>query len=353
MSVIVYNNSGGTFTRDGVSSGLNDFQIKPDPGTRNPFQRRTLRHGRFTLSIQRDVSGEQANVLPLVPSTPTKGDLLPPGFGFIIYRVYFPHGGDFNSVSLPTLVFSRHRSTQTLQRCTGTNPVVQRLAPKLKTLIEQHANSTSKFPPPSGQPAFAKPPSSVVNSLFPNVANAYVAATFYPTPGTVVVVQGKAPKFTPGMAALPWSNPPRFDLRYWSLCNNRNVSPYPVVLVQAPSNASIYGCAADLNTQLVDGQYTYVLSTLADRPSTATTANGFTWLPYSNETDPTVSDVLLFRNMLGDQFPNSIQNISDTSQAAAQATMGPYYPRAAKCSVSTFTQGGASACFAAAGASSS
>ena len=79
MSVIVYNNSGGTFTRNGVSSGLVDYQIKPDTGTKNPFQQATHRLGRFTLTIRRDVSPSQSNVLPLVPTTPTKGNLLPPG----------------------------------------------------------------------------------------------------------------------------------------------------------------------------------------------------------------------------------------------------------------------------------
>jgi hypothetical protein len=54
--------------------------------------------------------------------------------------------------------------------------------------------------------------------------------------------------------------------------------------------------------------------------------------------------------MLGDEFASSVQQVpEDEDPASAQQVMGDYYPRMAQCSVSTFTQGGASACFAAAG----
>jgi hypothetical protein len=56
----------------------------------------------------------------------------------------------------------------------------------------------------------------------------------------------------------------------------------------------------------------------------------------------------VFRNMLGDGFANSVQQVpQDGKPTSAQAVMGAYYPRLAQCPVSTFTQGGASACFAA------
>jgi hypothetical protein len=79
MSLVVYNNSGGTFTTSGgVPSGVSDFQIKADPGSRNPFSQRTaLPNGSFTLAIQRHVSASESNVLPLVPDSPSKGTLLP------------------------------------------------------------------------------------------------------------------------------------------------------------------------------------------------------------------------------------------------------------------------------------
>jgi hypothetical protein len=355
MSVTVYDNSGGTFTRNGVSSGLVDYLIKPDPGTRNPFQEPTAGHGRFTLTIQRHVSTAQSNVLPMVPATPSTGGLLPPGFGFIIFRVYLPHDG-FDAVKLPTLVFFRRGSTQTLPTCSGNpGPVVKKLEQRLVARIKANASGAVKFPPPSGQPAFAKPTAGTINSLFPNIANAYLAAPFNPTPGTVVVVQGRAPTFTPDSSAQPWPNP-AFDIRYWSLCNNEDATPYPVVVATDPQTQDqILGCSPDLNTPIVNGQYTYVLSSISERPANATAANGVAWLPYGDQVNNgvLVPEVLLFRNMLGDAFANSVQAVpAGSTAAAAQTVMGAYYPRMAQCSVATFTAGGASACFAVAGGQS-
>ena len=137
-------------------------------------------------------------------------------------------------------------------------------------------------------------------------------------------------------------------MRYWSLCNNEDVYPYPVVAVpDSTTGGTIYGCSADLETPVVDGRYTYVLSSLADRPPNATAADGVSWLPYSTDQ---VDQVLIFRNMLGDTFPNSVQQVpEDGNPASAEASMGEYYPHIAQCPGSTFTLGGASACFAADG----
>lgn len=343
MSVTVYDNNGGTFTRNGVSSGLVDYKITPDKGSRNPFQQPARGPGRFTVTIQRNVSSSQSNVLPLVPASPVTGNLLPPGFGFIVLRVYLPHGGDFSAVHLPTLIFSRHGRSQALPTCPGHNSQVGPLVQILKNLIKQRAGGMSN--PAPAAPAFARPPAATTNSYFPNTATAYVAAAFSPTPGTVVVVQGKAPTHPPDSTALPWPNP-AYDLRYWSLCNNENVSPFPVVVVTDPqTGAQIFGCSADLNTPVVNGEYTYVLSSLADRPPNATSADGVAWLPYSSDQ---VQNLLIFRNMLGDAFPYSVQQVpQDDNPASAQQVMGAYYPRLAQCSVSTFTQGGPKACFAA------
>jgi hypothetical protein len=167
MSVTVYDNSAGTFVRNGVSSALSDYLIEPDPGTRNPFQESTRGHGRFSLTIQRDVSPLRTNVLPLVPAQPASG-LFPPGNGFIIFQVYLPHSGSFDSVRLPELVFSRDGRTQTLPKCSGNNPKVQPLARELLSQIQRFASDTPKFPPPYDPLAFSRPLAATTNSLFPN-----------------------------------------------------------------------------------------------------------------------------------------------------------------------------------------
>jgi hypothetical protein len=354
MSVTVYNNSAGTFTRNGVSSGLVDYQIKPDRGSSNPFQQTTSGRGRYTVTIRRRVSPSESNVLPLVPSKPAQGDF-PPGNGFITYRVYLPHGGSFSSVRLPTLIFSRRGSTEHLPTCpwqggSGSSRLVeaQRLARRLRSLASADAARVSASVDPAGPPAFARPKAATTNSLFPNVANAYLLAPFAPTPGTVVVVRGKAATTTPGATALPWPDP-SYNLRYWSLCNNEDAYPYPVVSVTDPqTGGQIYGCSADLDTPVVGGQYTYVLSALDERPPNATSADGVAWLPYSSDD---VEQVLAFRNMLGDSFASSVQQApQDGNPASAQAAMGDYYPRIAQCPASTFALGGANACFAASSA---
>jgi len=352
-SVTVYNNAGGVFTRNGVSSGIVDYQIAPDPGSINPFQHVTNRPGRFTIKIQRHVSRAQVNVLPMVPRIPSKG-IVPPGTGFIVYRVYLPNGGSFSSVKLPTVVLSFQGRTRSLPVCPwlGTTPHLprflssvarHRVATSLSTTAGR-VNASSSTPPLL---KFFRPMAATTNSFFPNVANAYVAALFQPTPGTVVVVRGKAATAPPDSSAMPWPNP-SYNLRYWSLCNNENAPPDPVVVVPDPqTGGQIYGCSADLNTTVVGGYYTYVLSSLADRPPSATTQNGITWLPYSSQN---VQNVLVLRNMLGSAFPNSVQQVpQDGNPASAQAVMGPYYPQMAQCSVSTFATGGVAGCFAASG----
>ena len=360
MSLSVYNNTGGTFTRNGVKSSLTDFQIEPDRGTVNPYQHHTRQAGTFTLSIQRFVSPHQRNVLPLVPPKDqrTTGRYLPANVGFITYRIYLPLTG-FRRVPLPTLVFSRHGGTSTLPTCFFRNGIapLRRNALVRKILQALRSGSVGGQPaalpaaadPPS-TPAFQRPSSAMTNSLFPNDANAYLAAVFAPTPGTVTVVQGKAATFTPGSIALPWPDQ-KYDLRYWSLCNNVYEKPFPVVVIKDPqTHHNVYGCSADLDTPLVGGHYTYVLSALGDRPATATPQNGMVWLPYSQPTgnSPLLDDVVVFRNMLGDDFPNSVQRVQPgSSPSAAQTAMGPYYPRIAQCSVSTFAAGGPSACLAA------
>jgi hypothetical protein len=144
--------------------------------------------------------------------------------------------------------------------------------------------------------------------------------------------------------AAPWPSASA-DLRYWSLCNNENVSPFPVVVATDPSTGgSIYGCSADLDTPVVDGTFTYVLSSLADRPANTTKADGISWLPYSSRD---VEQVLVWRNMIGEDFPNSVTNVpEDGNPASARSSMGDYYPEIATCAASTFAAGGASACLA-------
>ena len=340
MSLTVYDNAGGTFTRNGVTSALVDYEIRPDAGTANPFRTTTGRLGRFTITVQRHVARSGRNVIPMVPASEGPG-IVPPGVGFIVYRIYLPRSGSFDSVPLPTLSLSRHGHVDPLATCPwqASGGGLDGIRP-----TPPPARRTTAIAAQAATPQFFRPKAATTNSFFPNVANAYLAATFTPAAGSVVVVRGKAPSTPTGSTALPWPSASS-DLRYWSLCNNENVSPFPVVVVTDPqTGGSIYGCSADLDTPVVDGSYTYVLSSLADRPSNATKANGITWLPYSSRQ---VEQVLVFRNMLGQAFPASVQHVpQDGNPASASSAMGAYYPQIATCAASTFAAGGATACSA-------
>jgi hypothetical protein len=65
---------------------------------------------------------------------------------------------------------------------------------------------------------------------------------------------------------------------------------------------------------------------------------------------PSADDVLVFRKMVGDGFPCSVQHVPEGGNPApARSVMCAYYPRIVQCTVSTLTSEGASAGFAAAG----
>lgn len=113
---------------------------------------------------------------------------------------------------------------------------------------------------------------------------------------------------------------------------------------------TVLGCAPDLATaQDENGVYTYVVSHVRDRPSDAALAAGsVTWLPFS-DTQPYARHLMTLRNMLGADFPQSVQNCAAGSDlasiAACRASMAEYYPQVAECRAWTFGRGGVADCF--------
>jgi hypothetical protein len=81
-----------------------------------------------------------------------------------------------------------------------------------------------------------------------------------------------------------------------------------------------------------------------DQPSNAVLNNNYaTWLPFS-ATQPHAQHLMVLRNMLGDAFPNSVQNCAQgtdsTAIAECEVSMGAYYPQTATCPAATFKNGG-------------
>jgi hypothetical protein len=383
FSLNTYTNGGASYTcgTSNTPSGLADYLIAPDSGSLNPFQVSAAPGGQYTVTLARTGASTPApNTIPLYQSSscqpaPSQGPL-PSTLSFLILRVYLPQNG-FNAVVLPdlTLNFSDKPSV-TLPQCPRrqTPPAQSRAAGPLagvspavasdwKAILsdllaaEAAAGAEGPFPPPCGRPGaaacppeltFFRPTNSATGGLFPDEDNKYIAAIVRPKPETVVVIRAKAATFTPGMQAAPW-NPQATNLRYWSMCSNIYRPPYPVV-VDEVGDQTILGCAPDLDTaQDGSGFYTYVISYVRDKPSDAAlSANSATWLPFSN-THPLARHLLTLRNMLGADFPPSVQNCTAggdlASITACQESMAAYYPTAAECAVRTFETGGTAACF--------
>jgi len=284
-----------------------DRSISPDPGSQNPFAT-VLPAGdadqHYTVTI---VDGA-------VPSG--GGNAVSGGSGSVIVgvvtlRVYLPtdpatrsggplpaatlHNANGSITSIPTCAAGTPTTGST-----ATNPVGLSLAVSI-----------------ASPPVFVRQTGA---SLFPNPDNAYLAAAADWTPGTVIAVTGTAPTFPDTRHGV--SPAQSSDVRYWSMCTNTDVLPFPVV-----------ECAPDDSVPLDGaGHYTFVISTPADRPTTADAAHGVTWLPWGATTHPLV---MILRNMLpSSSFTQAVQDVPPGQPATV--AMGQYAPTATVTTAAAF-----------------
>lgn len=338
FSFITYGVAGGAI------SVLNDREIQPDAGDANPYRGQSRTGGRYTVVITAH-AGTTANALsaaspatnPSAASTttmvPTPGTVAPLGTGAagaegvvggtVIYRVYLPQSPSdpAGGTPLPTVVDVRADGSRVaVPTCAhaGANPAA--------TIIVNQNGPATNTPAPA-EPTFVRPKQNATN-LYPDPDNIYLATIVHYTPGRVVVVRGKAPTFPNTSAGQPVVGTEQ--VRYWSLCTNEYRKPYPVSF-----------CVPDEDVALdARGYYTFVISTPADRPANATTANAITWLDWGSTT---VDNLLLMRQMLPRSTdPQSAANVEPG--ALASSAMGPYAPRGAYCTTATFAQRGLSGC---------
>ncbi len=339
MSFNVYDEAGGSFETNGVSSGIADYEIASNAGSVNPFQTQGEPGGSFTVTLSGAAKPGDANTLPLAPEGEAGGSTAP--LGFLLYRVYLPTGGNA-TVQLPRLTLVKDGVTATLPRCpvpTGkvaaalrskvAPPKVARtLSAKLQgapagqilkallkignTVKSGESSGTnpcrgSECPPPM---KFFRASAASTNSFFPNVDNAYVSALIRPLPGKVIVVRGKAPTTPSGTSPVPWPQS-NLQLRYFSLCNNIYRSPWPVVANPTAGGGTEYGCAADFETKLnAAGEYAYVVAKPSQRA--AIEESGGTFVPLST-TQPHARQILILRNMLPNEtFTHAVQDAPRT-----------------------------------------
>ncbi|MFC9789512.1 hypothetical protein [Rhodococcus sp. NPDC127528] len=318
---------------------LRDNQITPDPGSTNPFAGANTAPGAPRSWHATVLPGTADHAANQIRGLPAAGQSAP--LGFLIIRVYVPD--DPNSaaggVPLPdvTLVHGDGAVRAPVATCTApfdpaaapNGPVNQALTAAFDSVIAGAASGA--FPGNVPEATFVNPAST--SGLFPNGDNKYLGAGLTYQPGRIVVVRGRAPTF-PDTRAGASPTEPGEQVRYWSMCQNDQVSPYPVV-----------ACAADFQTRVDSaGNYTYVVAAPADVPVTATTDPTVTVLLWGSTQVP--KKVLFMRHMLPSAqfYPQSVQASQDQHIDPA-TSMGAYYPEATYCSTSTFDSGGYRACF--------
>ncbi|MCK9878384.1 hypothetical protein MXD59_21865 [Frankia sp. Ag45/Mut15] len=332
-SLTVYDSNRSPFMTNGVSSSLPDYLTAPDAGSINPWQQTAVPGGHFTVTLSPNAATGETNTVPLAPAGTRSGRT-----GYLIYRAYLPADGNPSSIPLPTLTFDQDGTSVTPPVCGSTLS-----SDPPTTTTTAAAGATVSSAADSAGPQFARG-SSGTGGLFPNPDNAYLSEKLTPPTGnTVLVIRGKAPRTPQSNDPIPWPSATS-DIRYWSLCDNLAIPPLPVVVNTLPDGSLDYGCRADYRTRLdVTGYYTFVVGTEAQR-SAIENIPGATFVPFSNA-HPTAQHILLFRNLLGGEFEESVQNVpSDNRPASAAAVMKDYYPRSALCSLSTLAAEGPQAC---------
>ncbi len=325
------------FTRNGVGSALADYQIAPDPGGVNPWRQPALPGGHYTVTLREDVAPGQANTIPIAPEGTTSGQ------GLLVYRVYLPAGGDVSRVTLPTLTQEQGGQSATFAPCTTFSSPLNAPRPSSSPVPAPTPTPTpSASTQPVGQLQFFK---AAIATLGPNTDTPYLLAYLTPPgPGDVAVIHGRAPTHATGDHPSPWPAAGE-DMRYWSLCAALATGLLPTVMNLMPSGGIDTGCRADDQAKLdAAGDYAFVLGTESERAAVDGVA-GATFLPFS-AAQPATAHLLLFRYMLvspGFAFsPARVTQVNDP--AATAAVMGPYYPQATVCPLSTLVAAGVAGC---------
>jgi hypothetical protein len=338
MSISAYTSGTNLFTTNGVGSALTDYQIQPDAGSVNPWQQSGPAGGKYTITLRSDPSQAQANTLALAPAGTADGTK-----GYLQYRVYLPAGGDFSKLAAPTITLQQAGSSTKLRNCP--NPGVPSATAAAAATPSPQSSATASPPAAAGKLQFSRPKAQATSSDFPNADSTYlVTAVVAPGPNSVVVIQGKAPIASTGDHPSPWPAA-NTDVRYWSLCVYLAAGLLPLVVNPLPDGTSDLGCRYDEQTKLdASGRYTFVIGTESQRAAIEQIP-GVTFVPFSSA-QPTALYVLFMRNMLvngASGFP--IQQVpQDANPSSAAAVLGAYYPKAAKCTLSTLTSAGPSAC---------
>jgi hypothetical protein len=365
----------------GVIRGhLYDVDIKPDPGSTNPYlpgANRNATHRSFTVTVvdQPDPGPglEAPNTLygGVAGQAPGAGPLL------IVERVYLPDSGrdfsggvgvpaasyvDANGVTSTDTAACTALSTQAgAANLTNVNPILFPES-KIQSLL---ALSSSPEHPAVAQPVWYKyfnpqwlmapyyagtSDASMIASipltgtgLGANPANGYVFTwldrRFGPNHSAhnIAVLHGLLPT-TPATYAGEPKMARTSQLRYWSICNNQGL----------PSGATTGPCLADEEVPInAKREFTIVVSLPQDRPKNATDKCGVAWMNWGTAGDGFTrpdSTLLLLRNLTTTAtpaFPEAVQNIA--TPATVKSQMGAYLPKVTYTDAAQFQHTGCAA----------
>ena len=348
--------------------GLSDYQIKPDPGSTNPFRdgtSRTTRHRSFTVTLSGNVDpgvGHRAANTFYVGQT---GQTTATQTIEMIMRIY---RADENTdlaggVSLPTatlrLADGTHatggaacRALQTqsgfdklsltgisvpqasyltllsLPGAAKTHPAVDPISWNrffnTRWLLEPFYAGTSL----SGQ--ISTLPTALIPGLYPTPANAYITSyadrSFGPNRHghNILVLHAKLPTHPDTFAGDSRNDYAGKQVRYWSLCNYGAIANPPLI----PANTD---CLFDQEIPTnAHGYYTIVVSLPQDRPRNAIARCGVAWMNWTTKGDDVPGGhnrliSLTMRNQLASpSFAHGIDKIP--TPGSERKVMGAYYP---------------------------
>ncbi len=207
----------------------------------------------------------------------------------IIFRVYRSGTSSTSGGPLPTVTLKNaDGTTQRLQTC-GKNQIGP---PANPVVLDAQPGVPDQFVRADG------------GRFYPSYDTSYLVAERAYDPDKVLIVTGKAPRV-------------RQDVRYWSLCQNINKSPLPVV-----------DCASDADIALTNGRFTIAVVTPEQVPvAERAKYRGVTFIDWGVADDKGAYEpaLLLFRNILPKPaFKQSVASVA--LNAPATSAMGEYAP---------------------------
>jgi hypothetical protein len=365
----------------GVIRGhLYDDQIKPDPGSTNPYlpgANRNATHRSFTVTMVDAPDPGPGHEAPNTVYGGIAGQAPGAGAMLLVVRVYLPdRGRDFTGgvgVSNASYVAANGATSTGAAACTAltskpgwanlvnVNPILFPES-RVKSLL---ALSSSPEHPAVKQAVWYKyfNPQWMLAPFYAGTSDANLISSL-PVTGTglganpangfamtwldrrfgpnhhghnIAVLHGKLPT-TPATYAGEAKMQSGTQLRYWSLCNSQGLT----------SGATTGACLSDEEVPInAQREYTIVLSLPQDRPKNATVKCGVAWINYGTAGDGYTrpdSTLLILRNLATTAhpaFPNAIQNIA--TPADVKSTMGPYQPTVSYTDAAKFKHTGCTA----------